>query len=275
MKQKTENYHLHIDGDRQYLTFPRLDEFRDLRHAFTTRHGGVSSGFVSTWNFGEPDFDSEENILRNFEILAEVMGTTADKMVLTYQTHTVNIMKVTKDDAGRGVTRPWGYTDIDGLVTDEKDLTIVTTHADCNSVFFYDPVKKVIGLAHSGWKGTLGGISREMVDIMTGDYGCDLKDIIAGTGPALCRDCFEVDADVEEAFMAADPEYSQFIETRGVKYHIDLKAIIRHDLVKKGLKEENLMDMELCTKCEKDNFFSHRGHKGKRGLMVAAMRLVE
>ena len=160
-------------------------------------------------------------------------------------------------------------------MTDEKDLTIVTTHADCNSVFFYDPIKKVIGLAHSGWKGTLGGISREMVDIMTREYGCDPKDIIAGTGPALCKDCFEVDADVEEAFMAADPEYSQFIETRGVKYHIDLKAIIRHDLMKKGLKEENLMDMELCTKCEKDNFFSHRGHKGKRGLMVAAMRLVE
>jgi len=274
MKQKTENYQLHIDGDRQYLTFPRLDELRELRHAFTTRHGGVSSGFVSTWNFGEPDFDSEENILRNFEILAEVMDTTADKMVLTYQTHTVNIMEVTKKDAGRGVTRDWGYTDVDGLVTDEKDLTIVTTHADCNSVFFYDPVKKVIGLAHSGWKGTLGGISREMVDIMTHDYGCDPKNIIAGTGPALCKDCFEVDADVEEAFMAADPEYSQFIETRGVKYHIDLKAIIRHDLMKKGLKEENLMDMELCTKCEKDNFFSHRGHKGKRGLMAAAMRMV-
>ena len=60
MKQKTENYQLHIDGDRQYLTFPKLDEFRELRHAFTTRHGGVSSGFVSTWNLGEPDFDTED-----------------------------------------------------------------------------------------------------------------------------------------------------------------------------------------------------------------------
>ena len=275
MDRKNDNYILHIDGERQYLTFPKLDSYKELRHAFTTRHGGVSSGCVSTWNFGERQFDSEENILRNFEILAEVMGTTADKMVLTYQTHTVNIMKVTKEDAGRGVIRDWGYRDGDGLVTDEKDLTIVTTHADCNAVFFYDPVKKVIGLAHSGWRGTLGGISREMIDIMKREYGTEPGDLICGIGPSLCKDCFEVDEDVAEAFRDADPDYEAFIERRDPKYHIDLKAIIRHDLVKKGVKDENVLDMGLCTKCNKDDFFSHRGHKGKRGLMVAAMRLAE
>ena len=176
-------------------------------------------------------------------------------------------------DAGRGVTRDWGYRDVDGLVTNERDLTIMTTHADCNSVFFYDPAGHVIALAHSGWRGTLGGISREMVDVMVNEYGSRPEDIIAGTGPALCRDCFEVDEDVAEAFMEADPAYEEFIEKRGIKYHIDLKAIIRHDLLGKGLKEENLLDMGLCTKCEKEHFFSHRGHNGKRGLMVAAMRL--
>jgi copper oxidase (laccase) domain-containing protein len=80
---------------------------------------------------------------------------------------------------------------------------------------------------------------------------------------------------VAEAFRDADPDYEAFIERRDPKYHIDLKAIIRHDLVKKGVKDENVLDMGLCTKCNKDDFFSHRGHKGKRGLMVAAMRLVE
>ena len=119
-----------------------------------------------------------------------------------------------------------------------------------------------IYLDNSATTKTSDAAAQKMLSIMTRDYGCDPKDIIAGTGPALCKDCFEVDADVEEAFMAADPEYSQFIETRGVKYHIDLKAIIRHDLMKKGLKEENLMDMELCTKCEKDNFFSQPSQLG-------------
>lgn len=269
----SKNYVLHKDGERQYLTFPGLDRFPGLKHAFTTRHGGVSSGCVSTWNFGERQFDSEENILKNFEILAEVMGTTADRMVLTYQTHTVNIMKVTSDDAGRGVTRDWGYRDVDGLVTDEKDLTIVTTHADCNAVFFYDPVRKVIGLAHSGWRGTLGGISGCMVDMMKEEYGTDPKDLVCGIGPSLCKDCFEVDEDVAEAFMSKDPEYKEFIERREPKYHIDLKAIIRHDLMAKGVPAGEIFDMGLCTKCSKDDFFSHRGHKGKRGLMVAAMRI--
>ena len=273
--QNSEKYTLHTDGGKQYLTFPGLDRFGELRHAFTTRNGGVSTGCVSTWNFGAREFDSDENILRNFEILADTLGTAADRMVRTNQTHTVNIMKVSSADAGKGVTRERGYTDIDGLVTDEKDLTIVTTHADCNPVFFYDPVRKVIGLAHSGWRGTLGGISREMISLMEEDYGSDPGDIIAGIGPALCMDCFEVDEDVAEAFMEADPAYAEFIEKRGIKYHIDLKAIIKLDLKRMGLKDENLLDMELCPKCEKDMFFSHRGHKGKRGLMVAAMRLTE
>ncbi len=274
IREKTENYRLHRKGERQYLTFPQLDDYEELRHLFTTRHGGVSQGHCATWNFGERHLDTDENILQNFELLGQVMGADTDQMVTSAQTHTTNIRTVTAEDRGKGVVRERDYRDIDGLVTDERNLTIITGHADCNAIFFFDPLKQVIGLAHSGWRGTLAGIGAAMVSKMKTEYGCQPSDIIAGIGPSLCQDCFEVDEDVALAFFDADEAYRQFADRRGCKFHIDLKGIIRHDLLAAGLTEGKLSDMKLCTRCNKEMFFSHRGHQGRRGLMVAAMMLV-
>lgn len=269
-----ERYRLHTEDGRQYLTFPRLDEYKELRHLFTTRHGGVSEGCVGTWNFGARELDTPENIRRNYEILADTLCLTADRLVVSDQTHTVNIREVTEADAGKGVTRPKDYRDVDGLVTKERRLALVTGHADCNAVFFFDPAKQVIGLAHSGWRGTLGGIGRAMVQTMASRYGCEPEDILTGIGPSLCQECFEVDQDVAQAFFDADPAYRQFSRQRGVKSYIDLKGIICNDLLACGLRQENLMDMGLCTKCDTSSFFSHRGQKGRRGIMAAAMALI-
>lgn len=269
-----EHYRLHREGDRQYLTFPRLDEYENLRHLFTTRHGGVSEGCVGTWNFGARELDTPENIRRNYEILADTLGLAPDRLVVSDQTHTVNVRVVTEADAGKGVTRPKDYRDVDGLVTNVRQLALVTGHADCNAIFFFDPAKAVIGLAHSGWRGTLGGIGRVMTETMASEYGCNPADLLAGIGPSLCQDCFEVDPDVAGAFFDADEAYRQFSRKEGTKFYIDLKAVIRHDLLACGMKPENLLDMGLCTKCDTANFFSHRGQKGKRGIMAAAMALV-
>lgn len=274
IREKTENYRLHREGERQYLTFPQLDDYEELRHLFTTRHGGVSQGHCATWNFGERHLDTDENILQNFELLGQVLGADTEQMVTSAQTHTTNIRTVTAEDLGKGVVRERDYRDIDGLVTDERNIAIITGHADCNAIFFFDPLKQVIGLAHSGWRGTLAGIGAAMVSKMKTEYGCQPSDIIAGIGPSLCQDCFEVDEDVALVFFDVDEAYRQFADRRGCKFHIDLKGIIRHDLLAAGLTEGKLSDMKLCTKCNKEMFFSHRGHQGRRGLMVAAMMLV-
>lgn len=273
IREKTKTYQLHRAGEQQYLTFHRLDQYEELRHLFTTRHGGVSSGCCDSWNFGEKHLDTEENVLRNFEILAGILGTDTDHMVTSAQTHTTNIRVVTREDGGKGVVRERDYQDIDALVTNERDLAIITGHADCNAIFFFDPSKQVIGLAHSGWRGTLAGIGTAMVLKMESLYGCSPSDIIAGIGPSLCQDCFEVDQDVAQAFFDKKEEYRRFAYQRGVKYYIDLKGIIKFDLQGAGVLAENLVDMQLCTKCNKDLFFSHRGHRGKRGLMIGAMML--
>ena len=274
MRTFTEQYQLHQEGERKYLTLPALSCYPELRHLFTTRHGGVSSGCTASWNFGAWSMDSEANISRNYEILAETLDTVPEQMLRTDQTHTTNIRAVTEEDRGKGITRPKDYSDVDGLVTNVKGIALVTGHADCNAVFFYDPVKQVIGLAHSGWRGTLGGIAAGMVRKMAECYGCASGDLITGLGPALCQDCFEVDADVAQRFFDKSADYQQFAYMRGMKYYVDLKGIIRHDLLSAGVPEAQFHDMGLCTKCHTDMFFSHRGHHGKRGIMAAAMMLV-
>ena len=269
-----KNYHLHQKGDCRFLTFPALEGYDGLRHLFTTRFGGVSEGCCSSWNFGAKSLDTEENITRNYEILADVLGITTDQMVTSAQTHTANIRVVTAADGGIGIMPNPSFADVDGLVTDEKNLAIITGHADCNPVYFYDPVKKVIGLAHSGWKGTLGGISEKMAALMCEKYGSRPSDILAGIGPALCQDCFEVDQDVADQFFARNEAYRNFAYERGIKTYIDLKQIIRYDLLAAGLLDEHILDMELCTKENTDLLFSHRGQQGKRGIMAAVMMLV-
>lgn len=268
------DYRLHEKGARQYLTFPELDKFPEITALFTTRHGGVSSGCCKSWNFGAHQFDTEDHIRKNYELLAEVLGVSADHMVRTVQTHTTNIRIVTEEDMGKGITRECDYEDVDGLVTDVPGIALITGHADCNAVYFYDPVKRVVGLAHSGWKGTLGGISTAMAAIMTMHYGCLPGDIYTAIGPSLCQNCFEVDEDVALSFAKND-RYAAHAYQKGSKYYIDLKEIIRDDLFAAGFVRTKMTDAGLCTKCRTDMFFSHRGQKGKRGIMAAAIMLRE
>lgn len=271
---RRKNYNLNQQGDCQFLTFPQLEKYTELKHMFTTRHGGVSEGCCGSWNFGAKSLDSEENIRRNYEILADVLNTDLVHMVTSAQTHTTNIHIATAADGGSGILPNPSLNDIDGLLTNERGLAIITGHADCNAVFFFDPVKQVIGLAHSGWKGTLGGISEKMAALMEESYGCKPEDILAGIGPSLCQDCFEVDQDVADMFFARNEAYRDFSYRRGIKSYIDLKQIIKYDLRRAGLQAENLFDMELCTKEDTDTFFSHRGQQGKRGIMAAVMMLI-
>ena len=304
---------MHELGDARYLTFRRLDQEQGLRHLFTTRWGGISKGPCENWNLGSGtghNPDTPENRKYNVAMLARCMGTTPDRTVWTDQTHTTNIRVVTEEDLGKGGVRPMDYTDVDGLVTDRPEVCLITLHADCNAVYFFDPVRRVIGLAHSGWKGTLNQISACMVSLMKDRYGTRPENLICGIGPSLCQDCFEVDEDVAELFFQAglvprpdQSEQAENLEMPGsptcpdtcgasapraccrdlvyslvngdgiTKYYINLWKIIDYTLTAEGVKKENILTMGLCTKENLDTFFSHRGQHGWRGLMAAAMML--
>ena len=273
--RKSENPVLE-EGERNgffYLTFPAFTETGLVSHLFTTRAGGVSRGIFSTLNLSFTRGDREEDVLENYRRTAAVLGCRVEDMVCSDQTHTVNIRKVTKEDRGKGVTRPRDYRDVDGLVTDEPGVALAAFFADCVPLYFLDTSRRVIGLAHSGWRGTAGRIGREMIETMEREYGCGREHILAGIGPSICRECYEVSEDVAEIFRK---EFGERVLSAGKekgKYQLDLWEANRLVLRQAGLAEEKITVTDICTCCNPALLFSHRAGGGKRGNMGAFLML--
>ena len=172
-----------------FITFSKLKE-AGVTHGFSTRLGGVSQEHLASMNLSFARGDSPLNVHENFRRMGEAIGFTPEQLVFSDQQHQSVIRKVTKEDAGKGIVRTRDYTCVDGLVTDEPGLCLATFYADCVPLFFYDPVKKVVALAHSGWRGTVAKIGAKMVHLMERDYGCMDYNIIAAIGPSICKDCY-------------------------------------------------------------------------------------
>lgn len=146
------------NGKMEFLTFPSLEETGMVRHLFTTRLGGVSQGEFSSMNLSFTRGDQPDCVVENYRRIGEVLGCGPENMVASHQTHTTNIRKVNLEDRGKGIIRPRDYEDIDGLMTDVSGIVLVTYFADCVPLFFVDTVHRAIGLAHSGWRGTVAGM---------------------------------------------------------------------------------------------------------------------
>ena len=267
-----ENY----KNEVRYYTFPAFEEHPEIVHAFTSRECGVSGGYYSSLNMGIHTGDDLENVKTNYRILCQTLSLDPEKIVLANLVHGDTIRNVTVADAGAGLWRDFPYEGVDGLLTNEPGLILTATFADCVPVFFYDPVKKVIGIAHSGWKGTALEIASKMVDRMQSDYGCKVEDILAGIGPSIGMCCFETDSDVFMEF-AEFPYLDEvwFYPKDDGKFDIDLWRINFEMLLYAGIPEDNISISGLCTCCNSDIFFSHRASKGKRGTMAGVISLKE
>lgn len=257
----------------EYITFPSLEKHENLFHCFTTRLGGVSEGCYQSMNLGMSTDDDRENKLKNYEILSEKLCFDLNDMVKTSQSHTANIRYATESDKGKIFNGYPGYADVDGLITDRKNIVISTSHADCTPIFFYDPIKEVIGMVHAGWRGTVENITGNMIKRFTEDFGSIPENIEAAIGPSLGQCCFEVDEDVAEIFLKADKNYETYMKKIGNKYNFDLWEINKYIMMNNGMREENIEIAGICTKCRNDLFFSHRGQKGKRGLMLGMIMM--
>ncbi len=261
-------------GDIPYYTFPSFDAFPFVRHGFSTRLGGVSGGDCESMNLSYSRGDDPAAVRENFERFCGAIGVAAKNVVVSAQEHHTTIRNVTAADRGRGVTREKGYADIDGLLTDEPDVALCTQYADCVPLFFLDPIRRVVGTSHAGWKGTAARIGAATVERMRRDYGCRREDILAGIGPSIGFCCFEVDAPVYETFAGMEEtDHRCWSEDGNGKYHVDLWEINRRILLAAGLSPDNITVTDLCTRCRPDVFWSHRATGGRRGNMGAFISL--
>ena len=245
-------------GTLEYL----VAEGIETPHCFTTRFGGVSEGSQSSLNIAFGRGDSMENVEKNLHILAEALAFDPEKYVLTRQTHSDIVRVVTDTDCSGLCHRD--YPECDGLVTNIPGVALLVFTADCTPILLHDPVTGAVGAVHAGWRGTAQSIGAIAVKAMADSFGCDPKNIRAAIGPNIGKCCFETDADVPEAMVTAfGEEVNTFIEKRGEKYHLDLKAINALILRRCGVTHIDISDN--CTMCEHDRFWSHRYTQGDRG----------
>ena len=269
----SETLKINKNGELLYITFPKIAELGITNHAFSTRLGGVSEGFLSSMNMSFSRGEKAENVRKNYEILCNAVGIKTENLVFTKQTHTDNVIVVTEKDRGTGFLKP-SFEDIDGLVTNCKNVALVTQFADCTPLLFCDPEKKVIGSCHSGWRGTVKKIGLKTVELMKNTFGCNPQDIVAAIGPNIGSCCYEVDEPLFEAFSNAKFDTEEiFTKKENGKYMLDLRLANKQVLLEAGISEKNIDITDICTCCNSTEMFSHRAHGVKRGNMCAIIEL--
>ncbi|HIT05142.1 MAG TPA: peptidoglycan editing factor PgeF [Candidatus Scybalocola faecipullorum] len=277
-KKGTETTVLRISGDVPVIQFKSFRDLPWLTHGFSTRMGGVSAPPFDSMNLSFTRGDDEADVMENFKRFGKAVGVLTSQMVFSDQTHTANVGIVTEEDLGKGILKPKDYTDIDGLVTNCPGACLVTFFADCVPLFFADPVKKVIGLSHSGWRGTAAAIGHETIEMMRHQFGCRPEDIIAAVGPSICGSCYEVSEDVAQVFRQQfrPEETDTFLtEKGGGKYLLDLWQANACILLNSGILPEHLAVTDLCTCCNSDLLWSHRKTGGVRGSLAAFLMIRE
>ena len=253
-----------------YMTSPLLES----RHAFTTRFGGVSEGYLESLNLGENRGDRPENVRENYRRLCAALAFPPEKLVFSRQVHGTAVRTVTSADVHTLFT-PIPY-EADGLVTNEHGLVLTVFTADCVPVLLEDRTHQVIGAVHCGWRSSVGDILSAAIRAMCA-LGAKPENIRAAIGPAIGACCFETDADVPEAverYIGADAR-GCIREEPGVpgKYLVDLRNANRLRLLQLGLSDENIALSTECTVCKSEKYWSHRATKGQRGSQASLIML--
>ena len=256
-----------------YDTADGLSAVGGIRHAFSTRLGGVSPAPFDSLNFFERNGDTAENVMRNYRLFGEAAGLDMSRAVGCRQVHGDEVRIIRTEDAGRLAYDERPY-DADAMLTDVPGVPLVAYSADCCTILLYDPTCRTVGAVHAGWKGTAAGVALKTLVAMMSAYGADPLTVHAAIGPSIGECCFETDADVPEAIRAELSESAdRFIEKRGGKYHVDLKQINRLWLLRGGLDPRNIEVHPDCTMCHPERYWSHRRLGPRRGGQIAVIAL--
>lgn len=274
---KSANSNINERKNVQYITYPNLEKLDFIRHATSTRKGGISKiPYLASMNLGFHTDDNPETVRENFKIFADAAGIDVNNMVSSSQFHNANIRIASAADRGKGILKPFDGEDFDALVTNEKNVALTIFGADCVPLLFADKENKAVGAAHCGWRGTYKELAPLVVKKMNVLYRSNPKNIFVAVAPCIHGCCYEVDAklfgDFENKFaFLADTD--AFRRENG-KFYLDLPKINKYLLMKNGVPEENILVSDLCSGCNFNELFSHRKSGGKRGIMASVIEIV-
>lgn len=223
------------------------------------------------------DFQITENktAKEDYKRILKALQLEKGQLCRPSQVHSKTIKKVGEESFGIYSKE---FQNTDGLLTNQAGKVLSLTFADCIPLYFYDPVRQVIGNVHSGWKGTYQEIAREAVRMLRKEFGVNPKDLICGIGPSIRKCCFEVDEEVKEMFYQKwkDSSYvDEMIQKSGKIHHYWIDTVLMNKIILKqeGLQEENIIDSGICTKCQAKYFHSYRKQRDNAGRNMAMITI--
>ncbi len=244
------------------MLYIQPDTFADETHVvagFSTRQGGVSGPPFNSLNLGLSTADKNDDVLENRKRLFESAGFSVDQLAITGQVHGTEVLDVDS---------PGLYVGYDGMVTRTPNLLLCLSAADCASVLIADPVQRIIGACHAGWRGTAGRITVKTVDRML-SHGAQVEHLKAYVSPCISVSQFEVGPEVASQF---DPAFVSSIPGKD-KPHVDLKKALEFQLLEAGIAADDIEISPHCTFSETEQFFSHRAEHGKTGRLMGFIGL--
>jgi YfiH family protein len=247
-------------------------------HPIRQAMSGRLPGERSEGDVGHGPNTIEDEIEHNRAAFIEAAGMSMADLVISRQTHGTQVAVVGQADRGRGLYPAFdGFPATDAMVTNHPSVALGTIVADCVPILLYDPVQHAIGLAHGGWRGTVGSIAAATVATMVETYGSDPADLLAGIGPSIGPCCYEVGSEVTAAWAEAEVSgYETAVIERGTRYYFNLWAANRLVLIQAGLVSDRIESSGVCVRCEHERYFSYRAtrqvgaHPG-RNLLVAQL----
>lgn len=249
------------------IGFYEVSAWRGARGLFTTRKGGESVPPYDSLNLGGGGAvggDDAGAVERNRSRLAGALGLDGRGVRTVSQVHGSEVHVLRDPEAPRPVR---GF---DAIVTDIPGSAVGVLTADCVPILLFDPVGRAVGAVHAGWAGTVQSIAARAVEAMASEYGTRAQDILAAVGPSIGPCCYEVDERVMGPLGGSFEDWEDLsVPARPGRWRLDLWKTNRRTLERAGVAPDNIAVMALCTACNPDKFYSHRGSGGKTGRMMA------
>jgi purine-nucleoside/S-methyl-5'-thioadenosine phosphorylase / adenosine deaminase len=242
----------------QPLNAHTLAKLPGIRHAFFTRAGGVSGGIYASLNAGVGSNDDQGHVAENRARMAATLGVTPERFLTCYQIHSPDVLVA--DEPWSADARPRA----DAIVTATPGLAIGVSTADCGPVLFADAQARVIGAAHAGWRGALGGVTDQTIAAME-KLGASRERIVAVLGPMIRQQNYETGADLRDRFIASNADTARFFRpaARDGHFMFDLAGYVVARLATAGVG--TIEDVDACTYADDEKFFSYRRmtHRGE------------
>jgi len=229
----------------------------------TTRAGGISPPPWRGLNLSEKTGDSIERVTENWRRVTEAVGSSPRLIALPQQVHGAAVVVV--DGLPRGAANRRLVPETDALVTTRTDIALAAVGADCPLGVLYDPTNRVLGVFHSGWRGTLDGIGASVVDVMREHFGCRNEDIVAALSPSIGPCCYEVGGEFRPPVRDSSRDIDNCLALRDGKLYFDLWAANEVVLKSAGLNARNIETARMCTCCQSADFYSHRASGASTG----------